>query len=262
MKAGKIVLRLRACLPPELRAVRRRLHRTARSSPDRAVHDVRKSIKKARAFLRLAAAMAGRPTVDAVGHPLRRAAHALGPLRDHLVLRETARAVAGRGETPPVGTAAPDAAPRLKQARTQVRQAAAALSHLLREGFEAEGAAHGLRSIYRRAVKAMKDAAKSESDEDLHAWRRRAKDLFYVVELLRAPDGVVRKLKRLTQLLGDDHDLATFTAHHRSGVAGAIRTKPIERAARRRAPLQKKAFRLGKKLFADSPRDFVRRLVK
>jgi len=113
MKADAVVCRLRSFLPAELRKARRQL--AIGNDPDRAVHEVRKSIKRLRAALRLAQELAPERTLEAVGTPLRKAAHALGPLRDHLVLGQTGKNVAQRDEEPPRLPPGP-AGPRLPAA--------------------------------------------------------------------------------------------------------------------------------------------------
>lgn len=231
-------------------------------SAEEPVHVARKSIKKMRAALRLAEEMAPARLIDAVGHALRDAAHALGPLRDHLVLAETARALAPRREKAPPEPEPPAATPLLKRASGRLRQAAGHLSRLIDAGFDEKGVEAGLRRLYKRAAQRMDKACKSQSDEDLHAWRRRSKDLLYVLELIEAPAGLVKKFDKLTSRLGDDHDLAVFIAHHNSTAGKRAHGKLLDRAKQRRGPLQKKAFRLGEKVFADSPRKFVRKVVR
>jgi len=259
MKAEAVVTRLRSFLPAELREAQRRL--AAGHDPDGAVHEVRKSLKKLRAGLRLAGDMAAPQALAAVAAPLREAAHALGPLRDHLVLGKTGKNLARRDEESPSLPTAPEAGPILKQARTCLRQAAGALRRLLRSGFDADGVRSGLRTLYRRARRAMRRARRSRSDQDLHAWRRRAKDLAYVAELAEAPGGLVKKLQRLTQLLGDDHDLATFLAHQDFSAGKHAHAHLFKRAKKQRRPLQKKAFQLGARLFNDGAGGFVRKVL-
>jgi hypothetical protein len=107
----------------------------------------------------------------------------------------------------------------------------------------------------------MRRAHRSRSDQDLHAWRRRAKDLYYVIELGGAPKGLVKKFQWLAQLLGDDHDLALFLAHHESTTGPNAQARLRQRAKKRRRPLQKEAFRLGAKLFHDGAGAFVRQMM-
>jgi CHAD domain-containing protein len=260
MKADAVVSRLRSFLPAELRKAERQL--AVGNDPDRAVHEVRKSIKRLRAALRLAHDLAPGRAIEAVGAPLREAAHLLGPLRDHLVLGQTGKNIAQRHEEPPPLPPGPESHPILKQARKRLRQAAGGLRLLLQEVWTAQGVKHGLRAIYKRARRAMGRAHQTGSDGDLHAWRRRAKDLFYVLQLVEAPDGMVTKVQRLTQLLGDDHDLATFIAHHGSTTGKAAHDRLVKRANKRRRPLQRKAFRLGAKLLDGGAGEVVRHAMK
>jgi len=260
MKADAVVSRLRSFLPAELRKARRQL--VIGNDPDRAVHEVRKSIKRLRAALRLAQELAPERTLEAVGTPLRKAAHALGPLRDHLVLGQTGKNVAQRDEEPPRLPPGPAARPILKEARARLRQAAGGLRRLLQKAWTAKGVKPGLRAIYKRAHRAMGRARQTGSDSDLHAWRRRAKDLFYVLQLVDAPAGLVNKVQRLTQLLGDDHDLAAFIAHHDSTKGKPAHGHLVKRANKRRRPLQRKAFRLGAKLLDGGADKVVRPAMK
>jgi len=264
MKGHDLVTRLESFLPAELRRVQRSLATADRRNSGEPVHEARKGIKKLRAALRLARNMAPKKSLDAVGIPLREAAHALGPLRDHLVLKKTGKELAKRGEELPPEPEGPETAPLLKRTRTELGRAAGGLRGLLRLGFDETGAEAGLRGLYRRAQKAMRTAGKNKkgSDEDLHAWRRRAKDLCYALGLIDAPVECIEKLQRLTEFLGDDHDLASFAQTHRS--AGVRRThhRLFKRAGKRRGALQKKAFRLGRKAFHRGTTEFVRRALE
>jgi hypothetical protein len=121
---------------------------------------------------------------------------------------------------------------------------------------------HGLRRTYRRGGAAGRLAAREPSTENLHAWRRRVKDLRHHAELLRDVDPATLKTVRrharaLSDLLSDDHDLAVLRdqlAPDDAAVAAAI--------DRRRAELQEDAFALGARLYARSPRKLMRRVGK
>ncbi len=73
----------------------------------------------------------------------------------------------------------------------------------------------GLQSTYAQARSAMSEVRDKSSDETLHEWRKRTKDLRYELELLQCiwPETIeplVEQSHRLTDLLGDDHDLAVL----------------------------------------------------
>jgi CHAD domain-containing protein len=74
----------------------------------------------------------------------------------------------------------------------------------------------GIDRAYRRGRKGYKGASHA-STEELHQWRKRAKDLWYHHRLIKdANPSVVaayaKDAHQLSDLLGDDHDLAVVRA--------------------------------------------------
>jgi CHAD domain-containing protein len=147
----------------------------------------------------------------------------------------------------------------IEQART--RTAAWTFEPL---GFDA--LAPGLRRIYRRGRKAMQRAQADRTNENLHEWRKRVKDLWHAEQIVRpaAPKKMKKLAKRthaLADLLGDDHDLAELSMYvewHPNGFDD--RTAQLALMAvidRRRKELQRRAFRLGRKVYRRSPKQFV-----
>ena len=60
----------------------------------------------------------------------------------------------------------------------------------------------------------------------------------------------------LSDVLGEDHDLAMLAER-----AKGKKHKPLRRAiAKRRARLMKRALKMGKRLYAEKPKGFVRRV--
>jgi CHAD domain-containing protein len=113
----------------------------------------------------------------------------------------------------------------------------------------------------------MRAAADEPSDERLHEWRKRAKDFWHSVQILRpaAPKRMKKlanRAHRLSDLLGDDHDLALLRAQVEQ--AGGSFEREASRAAllavidRRRLSLQSDAFKLGAKIYEASPKRFGR----
>ncbi|QDS89607.1 CHAD domain protein [Rosistilla ulvae] len=137
------------------------------------------------------------------------------------------------------------------------------------EGFAAIGP--GFAKTYRRGARAMLAARKQPTDEHLHDWRKHAKYQWYQVLMLRDLSKSklsirAKQLKRLTDLLGDDHDLVVLhqlLAQHPDfeKLRGANAFEKLMRSIdRRRAKLQKQARKLGKRLFATSSKKFTNRL--
>ena len=105
-------------------------------------------------------------------------------------------------------------------------------------------------------------------DEHLHEWRKRTKDLWYHLRLLRPGWRAVLEphadqAHELSDVLGDDHDLVVLTAHldgRGVALAGEQREQLTELIRKRRSELQEKAFALGERLFAEKPKGYARRL--
>ena len=122
--------------------------------------------------------------------------------------------------------------------------------------------AQGLRTVYRDGRRAMRIANTLPTDDALHEWRKRTKDLRYAMELLQChardrSDAISLRAHELTNLLGDDHDLATLrTVVKGQNVAGAYQV--IALIDERRTELQRESTALGRTLYRDKPRRFVR----
>ena len=104
------------------------------------------------------------------------------------------------------------------------------------------------------------------SVENFHAWRKRVKDLWYQVRLLRPLwPGMLKDLAnefgRLADCLSDDHDLAILRQ--------AVLRQPTEERTQvealtalidqQRGELEMEAKRLGERLYVETPNAFVRR---
>jgi CHAD domain-containing protein len=127
-----------------------------------------------------------------------------------------------------------------------------------RGGFD--GLARGLERVYRQGREAMKKAYQDPSDERFHDWRKRVKDYWYHSRLLRNvwPEmmkPLVDELKQLSDLLGDDHDLAVLQATlaaDRDKLQGDIDTLACL-ASKRQGELRSEAKALGARLYAEKP---------
>jgi CHAD domain-containing protein len=252
--------------------------------PAKAIHNARKAIKKERSLLRLArgAMPAGQRRYENAA--LREAARGLSGARDAEVMitsldqlserfvgqlpattfesireqLETRRA-AGHGEH--VGKAlGTKAVQELGAARVRVDD-----WQLRKGGWKAID--RGLRRSYKQGRRALARARATGDIEDLHTLRKRVKDLWYHHRLLtptcgRSVRGHAKELHRLADLLGDDHDLALL----RGELTRDPTSAPVDLGAvvklidHRRDELQSEAFRLGRRVYAEPPRAFRRRM--
>jgi len=129
--------------------------------------------------------------------------------------------------------------------------------------------APGIKRSYRDGRRGCVLAQKSGKPEDFHEWRKRAKDLYYQVGLLRPiwPEQVAAaeaELKHLSDCLGDDHDLFLLT--ERRTIKRFAKKVPEEAEAlkafadRRQRELRNEAFALGSRFYEEEPSNFCRRL--
>jgi CHAD domain-containing protein len=244
-------LSLRDALAAAFRDVLR--HAAAVRGP-RALHEQRRSVRRARALLRLC-----RPLLDdrvhaALRRTLRDCHAETSPLRDAEALASALRAVRGvpavRAEAAVVRLALlarqRSATPPARVHEVLARQAdvLAALpdffARALAPGIAGPDLLASLRGSFRRARRAAARAAKTRRGADLHAWRKRVKELRYQLELVGAGKAR-RRAARLADALGE--------------VAAALRLRDHlaaagPRAARLRRLLDQRIARDGRRLLA------------
>lgn len=279
---------VRGCAREQLGSAVGRLER-AGEDPVVAVHEARKHIKKTRALLRLARPAIGDRAYRRENDALRDAGLALSGTRDADVLVLTAASLAehAAGRLPAEtfellgaalaaeasrghdanGAAAAALAPALEALRAAERRAES--WPLDKAGWEDVLA--GVARAYERGGAAFAAARAEPTPESLHAWRKRAKDLWYHQRLLAPAWPAVlcaqaEEAHLLSELLGDDHDLAVLAARLRDETAPLAPAVDAERAellalvAHRSDELRAAATRLGRRAYAESPKAFVRRL--
>jgi CHAD domain-containing protein len=132
------------------------------------------------------------------------------------------------------------------------------------DGFGA--VAGGLERIYRRGRRDFRAARAEPTTENLHEWRKRVKDLWYHLSILRdtwrpVMEALADEAHTLSERVGDDHDLAVLLAWAEEHAPDAVEAlaEPVER---RRQALQAEAFTIGARLYADKPGAFMRRLER
>jgi len=243
-----------------------------------AIHGARKDMKKVRAVLRLARGALPKQLYKEENKRYRDAARALSASRDAEVKLETLDALAEQG-----GGLPGEAVATWRQILHRDREAALNTAHaesaigLIEAGLEGirswplEGDSWKLiggevRRAYRRGRRAMASAASDQSEESFHEWRKRAKDLWYQLRLLgpawSGPLGAVaEEAHRLTNLLGDHHDLAVLREDLRERRLGEEETRALEAAIEaRQEQLAAEALDLGHRLYAERPKAYGRRL--
>jgi len=130
------------------------------------------------------------------------------------------------------------------------------------KGFETISS--GLEKTYRQARSRMKTAKKDPSNKNLHDWRKRIKQLYFHIYLLTKSWPALLtclgdELKRLGEILGDDHDLAVLTEFVRTTESGHCKEVILGAIGAQRTSLQATAIAMGERLCAESPKNFRKR---
>lgn len=233
------------------------------------VHEARKRCKKLRALIRLAREPLGADYAR-LNAALRDAGRALAGRRHHDVLIELCGSLHAalredgwdavrnslRRRTPPQAEAS------AARARRLFAKAATALERWPTEAVTEETAAAGFVRTYRAAQRRMRKSAQAPAAANLHAWRKHAKYHGYQCALLsprwpRLARGRVKPLKRLSDLLGEHHDLQEMLTALQAKPAEFGGSASVRRLAKRVSALQAagaaEAQAVGERLFADSP---------
>jgi CHAD domain-containing protein len=249
------------------------------------VHDCRKRGKKLRGLVRLV-----RPALGKAYSPankcFRDAGRELSALRDsHAALATFDAVVAASPDRLPAGglgavrsglavlageaTQAQDRELRLERAADLFR---AGQRHVTRARLTARGWAAigpGVERTYSAGRRALARARRDPEAAVVHEWRKRAKDAWYHIRLLSdAAPSVLEplddRLHALSDALGDAHDLVVIcerltVSPDRFGGRAQVRAA-CELADERRVKLERRAVRLGTRLYAEKPGAYVDRL--
>lgn len=275
-------------LPSEIRRVarerlldaHRRLEKKTHDPFDVRVHEARKRTKEVRAVLRLTRDEIGRDAYKRENARLRDAARLLAPVRDAQVL---ARMIEDAHDAPLDAEArqrireAFDEQLRSERARAAGARSARRMTAMVAEAYGAvadwpltqdrwRALRGGLQRSYARGRAGYATVSAGGSDEQAHDWRKRVKDLWYQLRLLSPAwpellEPTAQEMHRLTDLLGDEHDLSVLIARLDGlPLAEEDRQRVDEWAAVRQAELRRFALELGACLYAESPKAFVTRI--
>jgi CHAD domain-containing protein len=282
----------------------------------KAVHETRKALKRLRALLRLVRQQLGEQQFQRENDALRNAAQRLSSARDAEVMLATLDALLARhprklGRRRDVLKLRKRLLAEQQRVQHLTRSHPATRNALLAElnAFRTRVAAwtladrpsialveRDLAQLYRQGQKRHLRVLRGKRQQTIamHQWRKRVKDLRYAAEILqrrnaserRSPDKRLRKVARradlLSELLGEEHDLALLAQHLRNSkrVRSHANRKQTQRAvrqqtwrtppktrkallkaiAKRRRELRKRALRDGARLYRRSPNKLLRQL--
>jgi CHAD domain-containing protein len=257
------------------------------SPSDEDVHDARKRLKKARAGLRLLREALGPRAYRRENARLRDAAQPLTEVRDAKMLVDTLDKLAEQFNGVLKGAPLEGVRRALLHHKREVRRRVLRDGEPLKPVEEALEAARGrakdwpagrrgravlragLKRVYRAGRDAFAAAREQPTVERLHEWRKQAKYLWLLLEVLQpyrpaALGRLADQAHDLADRLGDDHDLAVLRQKLQTD-PGRFPDRPAVDALaalidRRRAELEEEARRLGRRLYADKPKAFAGRL--
>jgi CHAD domain-containing protein len=257
----------------------------AESEPAEAIHEARKDVKKIRSALRLVRDEIGDDLWRRENDHYREVARMLSSFRDAEILVEALDELgerfgqSARERFAPLRTeldaenasahddgsverAMASAAAGLSAGRARIEQ-------LPLKGDDWDVIGPGLHRSYRRGRKRLQAVEEEASVTNLHELRKRVKDLWYQLRLIRDADraligSLADHSHDLSDHLGDDHDLALLRdeARRRSAVFGSPGDQRhlLEEIDQRRGELQFAAISLGDRIYSEKPKKFSKRL--
>ena len=276
--------------PPDVRHIARQSLAEAMSLlergplSDRAVHAVRKELKRARAMLRLMRAALGENAYQRDNAAMRDVARALGEVRDSKVLLDTLQSLPTR--TPvTVDRSRAELRTRLRRERERSRAALGgngtslrrsqkslrSVRHSLSRGpadrYDWRVLRQGVRRVYGRARTTLGRVRAHRAAEDLHELRKQTKYLWHQLEAFATSDGggarsLAAATHRLSDLLGDEHNLTVLRGKVlQASLAPSAQKRLLARIDARRERLIGRALVLARRIFRDPPRAFAARVT-
>ncbi len=249
-------------------------------------HEARKRLKKWRALLVLLREPLGKKRYREEDEAVRKVGRTLSTLRDAQALLKTLRQLQRRffpGKPPKVLRAMRRELSRherhcaaalfdsavLDQSIASLLAALDRIAEWPIDGYGWKQLRRAIRRSYQRSRESYRQAHDAPNPSRLHRWRKRVKDLWYHLRLLRRicptlMEELAHDYEVLGEFLGDDHDLVVLRAallERRAALAddSALETF-LELLDLRREELLDAAFDLGERLHAEAPADFAREL--
>ena len=245
------------------------------------VHAARKDLKKLRGVLRLVRGEVGDEVYRAENQRYRDAGRRLARSRDAEVKAETLSALRERsdGELPAdlsdawlaaleherdeiaASVSNSDGGSLIAETMATIEAGQEEIPTWPLESDSWELVEAGLLRSYRRGRRAMKRTRSDPVAENVHEWRKRTKDLWYQLWILRNAwppviSETAEQAHELADLLGDHHDLAVLADDLATREIAGDRDAARDLIDRRQSELLKCAFEVGERLFAEKPKAF------
>lgn len=273
---------VRRILQSEVDGIRATLACSPDEPPPELVHDLRVTIKRVRAQLRVLRAVVDRSRWKTLDAGFRQLAHHLAPSRESAVLAATLNEVTLGAGVPPVFVEhlrrqlMVDRDPLPPNVQSLTAEADVLATNLAAGGVLDVGARPfvagpswqrktflgALRRMYRSGRRQL-NAIETLADRDaaLHDFRKDVK--YHANQLLLLPSDRrvrrrVERLVRLGSLLGTHHDLSELEQRIIATLTPGESSVLLPELLRRKARIERKALRLAERLYARKPRRFGR----
>jgi CHAD domain-containing protein len=256
----------------------------ANVAPETEIHEARKCIKRVRALLRLAREGLGDRIFRAENARFRAIAAQLAPARDDHVILQTILLLETQAgdDTRAVLMRLKDAVRAhgncssseqgngISEANTALDRAARRFRRIAIEPNDFTTLAKGLTRSYRRGLKWFSQAYAENNDEAFHEWRKCVQAHWRHMSLLSKVwpalfEARVAAARELSQILGDDHDLAILKSRLATLPPGTLSesdTQEIVRmVAARQHVLRRTAKPRGQMLYAEKAKAHGRRVL-
>ncbi|MCB0996043.1 MAG: CHAD domain-containing protein [Acidimicrobiales bacterium] len=237
-----------------------------------AVHEARKALKRARALLVLCEGAVPEKRRRRLVRECRDVGRALASSRDATVRRATLEALAADADAETaaavhrvaVGLPDSDPTPLTSELADRLAVASARARKWRVDDRGWDTISGGMLTTYRegrRAMRAAVNGSAEDSAEAYHRWRRRAKYLWYHLQLVRDAwppvlGALTDEVDQLGELLGLDHDLTLIEEGVSAGTTDDARL--VSSAARARSrELRSDAIAIGRRVHAEQPAAFV-----
>ena len=286
-KQGKATLQLRSreSLKSGIRRIARSQINAAihilkgKETPEIAVHEARKSLKKIRATLQLVASEFGRKQFCTEKKCFHDASQLLAPLRDadvkfktlDLLLKQGGFESEGfahmRGELQATAERLARNASRPKSGAVKIlRLAYTRVQQWPLDGLNWKHLEREIRQTYRKGRKALKVYHQKQTLETFHAWRKRVKELWYHLRIVEKllPKAVAEWITltgEIGEITGNARDLARLREMLLADKSGEKTSPLIDEIEARLPELQRAALKRGAHLYAEKPSDFAKRLL-
>jgi CHAD domain-containing protein len=250
------------------------------------IHEVRKSIKKIRAVLRLVRKSMGNELFRQENIRYRDIAHLLSHVRDATVMIKTLEKLRTADHKAIPTAAYNNVRKKLLAKQEEVskvffeeNQSIAKVLNALKEAQQGKPQvstkdsfgvfATNINQIYIQGKKAYAHVRKNPGIDSFHELRKEVKNLWYHTRILMPlwPGGLkayAAELGILSELLGDDHDLGVLFEEIESGrlsfTRKATSDKILSLIEEHRGKLQQQVHPLAKRIFAEEAEDYTGRL--